>query len=201
MNLPPSFLDLTSSLDIAHYLTKGADAGTGVTLMIGNMYTYALVGGGPLLIIAACVLVKIMYGRVKFFALEFGNGGFFGRLKVILPFITLGTALLLIGTAATWLGWQAMGYSLTLNAQGVHEMSREGSVRYEWSDATTASERIKSDEFVITFATAGHKCRVEFQQRYIGEKLQDKAIAISEAALAYSKVQRIKKDGGAISAP
>jgi hypothetical protein len=199
---PQSFsFDILHSLDLSPYLIKGSDAGNGVTLMIGDMYTYALLGGGPLLIIAALVLVKVMYARVKFFALEFGNGGFFGRLKVIVPFISLGGVLLVIGLGATWMGWQGMGYSVTLSPQGIHEVTRSESVRYEWSDATSAAERIKSTEFWVVFAKDGRKCRVDFQQRYIGEKLQDKAIAIVETALAYSKVERIKPIGGATSAP
>ncbi len=201
MKLSSFSFDLFHSLDFSPYLIKGIDAGNGVTLMIGDMYTYALLGGGPLLIIAAFVLVKVMYARVKFFALEFGNGGFFGRLKVIVPFISLGGVLLVVGAGASWLGWQGVGYSVTLTAKGVHEVTRSESVRFEWSDATSAAERIKSTEFWVTFTKNGRKCRVDFQQRYIGEKLQDKAIAIVETALAYSKVERIKPMGGATSAP
>lgn len=200
MKLPSLSFEFIKSTDLSPYLTKGTDAGNGVTLMIGDVYTYLLLGSGPLLVIAAFVLVKVMYGRVKFFALEFGNGGFFGRLKVIGPSIVLGVALFLLGVTATWLGWQSMGYSVTLNAQGLHEVTRSASVRYEWSDATNAAERIKSTDFWVAFAKDGRKCRVNFQQRFIGEKLQDKAIAIAEAALAYSKVPRIKQDGS-ISAP
>jgi len=192
MNSPLFSFDITGSLDISPYLTKGGDAGNGVTLMVGDIYTYILLGSGPLLVIAAFVLVKVMYERVKFFALEFGNGGFFGRLKAIGPSIVLGAALFLLGAAATWLGWQSMGYSVTLSAKGLHEVSRSESVHYEWSDVTSAADRIKSTEFWVAFAKDGRKCRVDFQQRFIGEKLQDKAIAIAEAALAYSKVQRIK---------
>ena len=192
MNLPPFSFDITGPLDLSPYLTKGSDAGNGVMLMIGDMYTYALLGSGPLLVIAALVLVKVMYARVKFFALEFGNGGVFGRLKAIGPSIVMGAVLFFLGAATTWLGWQSAGYSVTLSAQGVHEVSRSDSVRYAWSDATSASERIKSTEFWVAFAKDGRKCRVDFQQRYIGEKLQDKAIAIVENALAYSKVSRAK---------
>ncbi len=201
MNLPPFPSDLTQSLDLSPYLTKGSDAGNGVKLMIGDMYTYALLGGGVLLVIGALVLVKTMYARVKFFALEFGNGGFFGRVKAIGPVVFFGTLLFLVGTAAVWAGWQAMAYSVTLSAKGVNEVSRSESIQYAWSDATSAAERIKSAEFWVAFAKDGHKCRVDFQQRYIGEKLQDKAIVIVEEALAYSKVERIKKDGGTTSAP
>lgn len=192
MNSSPFSFDITSSLDLSPYLTKGQDAGNGVTLLIGDLYTWLLLGGGPLLIIAALVLVKVMYGRARYFALEFGNGGFFGRLKAIGPSVIIGTALLFLGGAAAWLGWQSMGYSVTLSAQGLHEVSRSQSVHYEWDDATSAAERIKSTEFWIAFAKNGRKCRVNFQQRFIGEKLQDKAIAIAERALAYSKIPRIK---------
>ncbi len=192
MKSSPFSFDITGSLDLSPYLVKGADAGNGVTLMIGDMYTYILLGSGPLLVIAAFVLVKVMYERVKFFALEFGNGGFTGRLKIIGPSIGLGVVLFLLGATATWLGWQGMGYSVTLSAKGLHEVSRNESVQYEWSDATSASERIKSTEFWVAFAKDGRKCRVSFQQRYIGEKLQDKAIEIAERELAYSKISRIK---------
>jgi len=201
MNSSPLSLQITSLLDLSPFLTKGMDAGKGVTLMMGDMYVYALLGGGLLLVIASCVLVKVMYARVKYFALEIGTHGFFGRLKLILSGIMLGVFMLLLGAAAAWLGWQGMGYSVTLSAQGVHEVRRGESVRYEWSDAKSAAERIKSTEFWVVFAKDGRKCRVDFRQRYIGEKLQDKAIAITEAALAFSKVPRIKLDGGTISAP
>lgn len=192
MNSSPLSFDIATMTDLSPYLTKGSDAGTGVTLMVGDLYTYSLLGGGPLLIIAALVLVKIMYARVKFFALEFGDGGFFGRLKVILPFLGLGGVLLVLGVAAIWIGWQTMGYSVTLSSKGVHEVSRSASIHYAWADATSAATRIKSTEFWVAFAKDGRKCRVNFQQRYIGEKLQDKAILIAEEALVYSKVQRIE---------
>ena len=192
MNPSPFSSGPAGWLDFSPYLIKGRDAGNGVTLLIGDMYTYALLGGGLLLVIAAFVLVKVMYARVKFFALEFGHGGFFGRLKAIVPSIALGTVLFLLGAATTGLGWEGTGYSVTLNAKGVLEVLRDKSVRYAWSDATSAADRIKSTEFWVEFAKDGRKCRVNFQQRYIGEKLQDKAIAIAENALAFSKVARVK---------
>jgi hypothetical protein len=188
--MKPFSTDITVLMDLSPYLTKGSDAGNGVTLMIGDLYTYSMLGGGTLLVLAALVLVKIMYGRVKFFALEFGNGGFFGRVKAILPFISLGAVLWLLGAAAIWIGWQVMGYSVTLSADGAHEVSRSASIHYAWADATSAAKRIKSTEFWVAFAKDGRKCRVNFQQRYIGEKLQDKAIVIAEEALAYAKVTR-----------
>ena len=192
MKSSPFSSGLNGWLDISPYLTKGRDAGNGVTLMIGDVYTYLLLGGGILLVIAAFVLVKVMYDRVKFFALEFGNGGFFGRLKVIVPSVALGTVLLLVGVGASWLGWQGLGYSVTLNPKGAYEVLGSKSFSYAWTDATSASERIKSTEFWVEFTKDGRKCRVNFQQRYIGEKLQDKAIAIAENALAYSKAARVK---------
>jgi len=192
MNSSPFSSGLGGWLDISPYLTKGHDAGNGVTLMIGDVYTYLLLGGGLLLAIAAFVLVKVMYDRVKFFALEFGNGGFFGRLKAIVPSIALGTLLFLVGVVATWLGWQGLGYSVTLNPKGLREEQGSKSFSYVWTDATSASDRIKSTEFWVEFTKDGRKCRVIFQQRYIGEKLQDKAISIAENALAYSKATRVK---------
>ncbi|MBB5032290.1 hypothetical protein [Prosthecobacter vanneervenii] len=189
---PLSFLlDLPHAVDFSPYLTKGVDVGNGIKLMVGYQYTYPLLIGGPLLLIAAWVLVKTMYARTKFFAMEFGNAGFFGRIKVIAPSLALGGFLLVLGAALGWLGWQSQGYSVTLTAQGVHQVSRSGSALYAWADATSASKRIKSTEFWVVFAQGSLKCRVEFQQRYIGEKLQDKAIAITENALAYSQAQRV----------
>ena len=141
MNLLPLSFDVTGLLDLSPYLTKGSDTGNGVTLMIGDMYSWGLLGGGPLLILAALMLVKIMYARVKFFALEYGNGGFFGRVRAIAPFITLGTALFLVGVAALWIGWQVLGYSVTVNAKGVTETTQEQTIHYEWADATGASKR------------------------------------------------------------
>ena len=192
MNSSPFSSGLGGWLDISLYLTKGRDAGSGVTLMIGDVYTYLLLGGGLLLVIAAFVLVKVMYARVKFFALDFGNGGFFGRLTAIVPSIALGIVLVLVGVAGIWLGWQGLGYSVTLNTKGVHEVLGSKSFSYAWTDATSASDRIKSTEFWVEFTKDGRKCRVNFQQRYIGEKLQDKAIVIAENALAYSKATRVK---------
>ncbi|WP_395747760.1 hypothetical protein [Prosthecobacter sp.] len=196
MNSPLPSFSLTALLDVSPYLVKGVDAGNGVTLQPGSQYIYILLGSGPLMIIGAFMLIRIMYARVRFFALEYGNGSFFGRVGAIAPSIFAGGLLLLLGLAATWLGWQGMGYSVTLTREGLHEVARGGSFHYAWSDATSAAERIKSTEFWVVFDKDGRKCRVEFQQRYIGEKLQDKAIAIADEALAFSKAERIKPDGG-----
>ncbi len=191
MNPLPYILDITRAVDFSPYLTRGLDSGAGVTLMVGYQYIYPLLIGGPLLVIAALVLVKTMYVRTRFFAIEFGNEGFFGRIKVIAPTLAFSVLLLVLGAAVAWLGWQCQGYSVTLTAQGLHQVSRSGSSVYAWADATSAAKRIKSTEFWVVFAQGSRKCRVEFQQRYIGEKLQDKAIAITENALAYSNIQRL----------
>ncbi|WP_395736087.1 hypothetical protein [Prosthecobacter sp.] len=192
MNSPLLSFSLPALPDVSPYLVKGVDAGNGVTLQVGSQYVYLLLGSGPLMILGALVLVRIMYSRVKFFALEYGNGSFFGRVGAIAPSVLAGGLLFLLGLAATWLGWQGLGYSVTLTREGLHEVTRGDSYLYAWADATSASERIKSTEFWVEFAKGGRKCRVDFQQRYIGEKLQDKAIAITDEALAYSKIERMK---------
>ncbi|MBE2287309.1 MAG: hypothetical protein IAE77_27895 [Prosthecobacter sp.] len=191
MNPPPSLLAAAITMpDISPYLTKGADAGSGVTLHVGDPYVWGLLGGGPLLILAGVVLIKIMFGRVKFFALEFGNDGFFGRAKVIAPFIFLGSLLFLAGVAGTWLGWQAQGYSVTLNANGVTEITRGETLRYSWEDVSGRADHIKSTDFWLAFTKDDRRCRLQFQQRFIGEKLQDKAIAIAENSLSFTSPRR-----------
>jgi hypothetical protein len=175
--------------DISLYLTKAADAGDGVTLMIGDMYTWGLLGGGPLLVIAGIAMVKIMFTRVKFFALEYGNGSFFGRVKVIAPFIFFGSVLQLAGLGSFWIGWQAKGYSATLAASGVTEVIFGETRRCDWADASGKADHIKSTDFWLAFSKDGHRCRLRFQQRYIGEKLQDKAIAIAEIGLSNSPLR------------
>lgn len=175
--------------DISPFLTKAVHSGDGVTLLVGDMYTWGLLGGGPLLVIAGIAMVKIMFSRVKFFALEYGNGGFFGRVKVIGPFIVLGTVSLLLGVAAFWLGLQAKGYSAEMSAKGVTEVMFGETRRYDWADASGKKDHLKSADFWITFEKDGRRCRLQFQQRYIGEKLQDKAIAIAEVGISNSKLR------------
>lgn len=172
--------------DISPLLNKAADAGNGVTLTIGDMYTWGLLGGGPLLILGGLALVKIMFNRVKFFALEYGNGGFFGRLKIIGPFVVFGSLLLLLGLTSLWLGWQSQGYSVTLTANGLVEMTRGESYHYGWTEmnAEASSRHIKSTDFTVVFTHDGRRCAARFQQRYIGEALQDKAIGIAEQAIS-----------------
>ncbi len=177
-------------LDLSSFLTRGNAVGNGIALAPGSLYTWGLLIGGPLLMLAGLLLVKIMYARTRFFALEYGNSTFFGRAKSVAHFIVLGTALLLLGGGAAYQGWQTLGYSVTLTATGLTETQHGETIRYDWTEVKDASERIKSTEFWITFAKDGRNCRVQFQQRYLGEALQDKAIAITENALSSVNVLR-----------
>jgi hypothetical protein len=190
MNLPTHTPAGPLYLDISGLLTVGRDAGNGVSLAVDPLYVWGLLIGGPVLVLAGILLVKIRYARAKYFAMEFGNGSFFGRLKAVFHFIVLGTLMLLLGCGATWVGWQMSGYSVTLTAAGLTETLHAETTRYAWENADLASERIKSTGFWISFTKAGRKCRVSFQQSHIGEALQDKAIAISENALSAIKVPR-----------
>lgn len=190
MNLPfHLFAAALTMPDISAYLTKGMESVSGVTLRIGDMYVWGLLGGGPLLILAGLALVKIMFTRVRFFALEYGNGGFFGRAKIITPFILMGTLLLLSGAAALLAGWQAQSYSVTLHEGGVREEIFGETRRYAWADVAGKAEHIKSTDFWILFSRGGQHCRVRFQQRFLGEKVQDKAIVIAENGIAASPLR------------
>ncbi len=171
--------------DISPFLTKGGDAGNGVVLMLGDLYTWLLLGGGPLLVLGAFAMVRIMFMRVKFFALEYGNGGFFGRMMAIGPLLVLGVLLLLAGVASTWLGWLGQGYSLTLSADGLVQKTRVGTTHFTWDEVNfpRTSEHVKATDFTVAFTKGGQNCLARFQQRYIGERLQDKAISITEISM------------------
>lgn len=177
--------------DLSPFLNKAADAGSGVTLKIGDMYTWGLLGSGPLLILGGLALVKIMFNRVRFFALEYGNGSTFGRLKIIGPFVVLGSLLLLLGLTSLWLGWQSQGYAVTITADGLIEETTGESYRYTWKEmnAEASSQHIKSTDFTLTFTHGGRRCAARFQQRFIGEKLQDKAIGIAEQAISAASLK------------
>lgn len=193
MHLPTHTPAGSLYLDVSSLLTVGSDAGNGVSLAVDPLYVWGLLIGGPMFIIAAVILVKVKYAGVKFFTMEFGNGSFFGRLKAIFPHLVLGSAMLLLGFASVYAGWQLMGYSMTLNAVGLIETHHDETTRYAWEEADKASERIKSTGFWISFAKGSRKCRVSFQQRHIGEALQDRAIAISENALSAIQVPRFQE--------
>lgn len=175
--------------DVSPYLTKGFTVSEGVMLRPSDTHTWLLLGGGLLLVLLGLALVKVMYSRVKFFALEFGKG----RLSVTLPYIATGTLLVLAGGAAAWLGWEALGYSVRLDGTGLTERWRGGTAHYSWEEAESASDRIKATDFWISFVKGGRTCRVRFQQRYIGEAAQDKAIAITEGSLITGKTRRVSE--------
>lgn len=200
MNAVPIHLAATlTTPELPSFLTVGSDAGSGVTLSASGLYTWGFLIGGPLLILVAVVMVRTMYVRVKFFALEYGEGTSWGRTKEIVPWIALGAGLILIGGGSLFLGWQNFGHSATLTSAGLTEVWHGKIIRYSWSDADSASEHIKANEFMLSFAKDGHKCRVYFVQNQIGEKLQDKAIAITENALIAVKVPRQPSKTDAIS--
>ena len=181
---------ITSWIDPSPLLTKGTDVPVGVMLQIGDMYVWGLLGIAPLLVISALVLIRTMYLRVEFFALEFGRGGFWGRVKAISHIIALGFVMIVIGSAAGWLGWQAQGYSATLSAEGVTQVFQGETLKYGWDELNDAPRHIRSTEFGITFSKGDARCRVLFRQQYIGEKLQDKAIAIAENAVSIARLRR-----------
>lgn len=174
--------------DISPYLTKAGSTGTGVRLMVGDAYAWGLLGGGVLLVVAAIVLIIVMTKRVKFFALEFGKG----RFSILFPYLLLSTLMFIVGSAATWLGWQAQEYSLTLDSTGLTERQQGGTTHYTWAEAESASERVKSTEFWIVFAHGTTETRrVVFQQKYIGEKMQDRAIELTEEGLIGGTARRV----------
>lgn len=181
---------ITSWIDPSPFLTKAADVPAGVMLQVGDMYVWALLGIAPILVISALVLIRTMYVRVEFFAMEFGRGGFWGRVKAITHFIALGFLMIVVGGAAGWLGWQAQGYSATLSAEGVTQVSQGETTKFGWDELIDAPKHIRSTEFGITFSKGGERCRVLFRQQYIGEKLQDKAIAIAENAVSIASLKR-----------
>lgn len=177
--------------DISPYLTKGS-GGLGVTLRVGDLQSWLLLGGGVALILGALALVKIMSSRLKFFSMEFGKS----RFSTLFPYLVMGMLLFIVGSASSWLGWQALGYSVTLDATGLTEKSRSGQTHYLWEQAESASERIKSTEFWINFVQGSKSCQVRFQQKHIGEFLQDKAIQLTEEGLLHSRARRVQ-DGQA----
>ncbi|MCB1211824.1 MAG: hypothetical protein KDK97_21065 [Verrucomicrobiales bacterium] len=181
---------ITSLIDPSPLLTKGADVPAGVMLQIGDLYVWGLLGLAPILVIAALVLIRTMYVRVEFFALEFGRGGFWGRVKAINHIIALGFLMVVVGAAAGWLGWLARGYSVTLTTEGVVQVVQGETLKYGWSELSDAPKHIRSTSFGITFARGESRCRVLFRQQFIGEKLQDKAIAIAENAVSMASLKR-----------
>ncbi|MBL9130685.1 MAG: hypothetical protein JNG86_05770 [Verrucomicrobiaceae bacterium] len=165
------------------FLTVGRIVGNDITLTIGPVYSTGFLIGGPVLILAGLLLIRVMYGRVKYFAMEYGYGSGWGRIKAISHFILIGSVLSLGGAAACLVGWANHGYSVTLTASGLIERQRTGTRTYSWPSLKSASERINSTDFWLAFDEGGRELRVQFQQRYLGETTQDRAIKIAEEAI------------------
>ncbi|MFM2169293.1 MAG: hypothetical protein RIS79_3664 [Verrucomicrobiota bacterium] len=165
------------------FLSVGKAMGTEITLTIGPVYTTGFLVAGPLLILAAVILVSVMYGRVKYFALEYGYGTGWGRVKAVLHYIVIGLLMAGGGLLLSLIGWGNLGYSVILSTNGLTEIQRAGTNNFRWDDLKAASERIKSTDFWLTFEANGKKCRVQFQQQNLGESIQDQAIKITEEAI------------------
>ena len=165
------------------FLTVGKAVGAEITLTVSPVYTTGFLAAGPLLILAGVVLVSVMYGRVKYFALEYGYGTGWGRIKAVLHYIVLGALLAGGGLLLGVIGWGNLGYSVILSASGLTEIQRTGTNNYRWDDLKAASERIKSTDFWLSFEANGKKCRVQFLQQNLGAELQDQVIKITEEAI------------------
>ena len=165
------------------FLSVGKAMGTEITLTIGPVYTTGFLVAGPLLILAAVILVSVMYGRVKYFALEYGYGTGWGRVKAVLHYIVIGLLMAGGGLLLSLIGWGNLGYSVILSANGLTEIQRTGTNNFRWDDLKAASERIKSTDFWLNFEANGKNCRVHFQQQNLGESIQDQAIKITEEAI------------------
>ena len=165
------------------FLSVGKAMGTEISLTIGPVYTTGFLVAGPLLILAAVILVSVMYGRVKYFALEYGYGTGWGRVKAVLHYIVIGLLMAGGGLLLSLIGWGNLGYSVILSANGLTEIQRTGTNNFRWDDLKAASERIKSTDFWLTFEANGKNCRVQFQQQNLGESIQDQAIKITEEAI------------------
>jgi len=167
----------------ADYLSKGKSLGDDVTLTVGPVYSLGFLIGGPALFTFGLVLVWVMYGRVKYFALEYGDGGFGGRMRSISGYIVLAAVLGVIGGYVAAIGWNNMGYSVTLNSVGLIEKQHGETFMYRWDDLKKTSDTIKSTDFWLKFERDERACQVRFLQVQIGETLQDRAIAITESSM------------------
>lgn len=179
--IPPLLADLLPTP--TEFLTVGKAVGAEVTLTVGPVYTTGFLAAGPLLILAGVILVSVMYGRVKYFALEYGYGTGWGRIKAVLHYIVLGSLLAFGGFLLAVIGWGNLGYSVILSSAGLTEIQRTGTNNYRWDDLKAASDRIKSTDFWLSFEANGRKCRVQFQQQKLGADIQDQAIKITEEAI------------------
>lgn len=165
------------------FLTVGKAIGSEITLTVGPVYTMGFLIAGPLLALVGVVLVVVMYGRVKFFAMEYGYGTGWGRIKAIFHYILIGMVLVGSGLVLGLIGWGNQGYAVILSPAGLTEKHRIGMHTYRWEDLKDSADRIKSTDFWLTFESGGRKCRVRFLQQNLGESLQDQAITITETAI------------------
>lgn len=161
----------------------GKQVGQEITLSIGPVYTTGFLVAGPLLILGGIVLIMVMYGRVKYYAMEYGYGTGWGRIKAIFHFIAMGVILAVTGLVLTLIGWGNQGYSVILSSAGLTEVSHLGTTTYRWDDLKATSERVKSTDFWLKFAKDGKSCQVQFHQQDLGEVMQDQAIKITEEAI------------------
>jgi hypothetical protein len=165
------------------FLSVGKAMGEEITLTIGPIFTTGFLFAGPVLILAAAILVWVMYGKVKFFALEYGFGSGWGRIKAISHIILIGMVLTGAGVTLSLIGWGNLGYAVILSPAGLTEMHPTGTRNFRWNDLKAASERIKSTDFWLRFENGEKKCQVRFNQQQLGESVQDKAIKIVEEAI------------------
>ena len=174
------------------FLTKGKILGDEVTLTVGPVYSTGFLIGGAVLMFAALILVVVMYQRVKYFARDFGDGGFGGRMSAISGPLIVGVFLIGAGGVLGLIGWGNQGYSVVLSANGLTESSKEGLKSWAWKDLDRASssERVKSTSFTLVFRDgAQNECRVHFHEQDLGTTVQDKAIAIAEGAISLLPAQ------------
>ncbi len=167
----------------SEFLSMGKQVGQEITLSIGPVYTTGFLVAGPLLILGGIVLIMIMYGRVKYFAMEYGYGTGWGRIKAIFHFIAFGLILAVTGLVLALIGWGNQGYSVILSSAGLTEVSHLGTTTYRWDDLKATSERVKSTAFWLKFEKNGKTCQVSFRQQDLGEAMQDQAIQIAEEAI------------------
>lgn len=167
----------------SEFLSVGKQIGPEITLSIGPVYTTGFLIAGPLLVLGGIILIAVMYGRVKYFAMEYGYGTGWGRIKAILHYIVMGLLLAAAGFVLTLIGWGNQGYSTILSSAGLTEVSHMGSTTYRWDDLKATSERVKSTDFWLKFEKDGKQCQVRFRQQDLGEALQDQAIKTTEEGI------------------
>jgi hypothetical protein len=177
----PAFSSLLPSP--SEFLSVARVVGTEISLTIGSLYTWGFVGLGPLLMLVGVILAAVMWGKAKYFAMEFGYGSGWGRVGAISHYLLLSAVLLVAGLVMLLIGWGNLGYEVIMSPAGLVEKSRLGMESYRWDDLKDASERIKSTNFTLSFENEAGSCHVRFDQRMVGERIQDMAIRITEEAI------------------